>query len=161
MWLVEAVRLDSEPGPLMTAFARHRDSKERHRQVERIPLDSASSQLADDSYSMCLRNTTLAQPVSDTRSTWQAAEKLFWHARTRWSHMWYYRRTLPPYAQKGRPAKPFQFSLPLFRGVAEAALYCAHRTSTVSSCAFCEQKGYLAAPLPLLADFFSILLEGL
>jgi hypothetical protein len=32
------------------------------------------------------------------------------------------------------------------RGVAEAALYCAHRTSTVSSCAFCEQEGHLAAP---------------
>jgi hypothetical protein len=64
----------------------------------------------------------------------------------------------PQDAQKGRPARPFQFSLPLFRGVAEAALYCAHRTSTVSSCAFCEQKGHLAAPLPLLAGFFSILL---
>jgi hypothetical protein len=35
---------------------------------------------------------------------------------------------------------------PLFRGVAKAALYCAHRTSTVSSCAFCEQEGHLAAP---------------
>jgi hypothetical protein len=53
---------------------------------------------------------------------------------------------------------PFQFSPPLFRGVAEAALYCAHRTSTVSSCAFCEQEGHLATP-PLLADFFSILLD--
>jgi len=32
-------------------------------------------------------------------------------------------------------------------GVAEAALYCAHRTSTVSPCAFCEQEGqHLAAP---------------
>jgi len=40
------------------------------------------------------------------------------------------------------------FSPPLFRGVAEAALYCAHRTSTVSSCAFCEQEGHLAAPSP-------------
>ena len=29
---------------------------------------------------------------------------------------------------------------------------CAHRTSTVSSCAFCEQEGYLAAsPSPLIA----------
>ena len=34
-----------------------------------------------------------------------------------------------------------------FRGVAKAALYCAHRTSTASPCAFCEQEGYLAAPL--------------
>jgi hypothetical protein len=43
---------------------------------------------------------------------------------------------------------PFQFSPPLFRGVAKVALYCAHRTSTVSSCAFCEQEGHLAAPSP-------------
>ena len=45
-------------------------------------------------------------------------------------------------------ARVFQFSLPLFRGVAKAALNCAHRTSTVSSCAFCEQGGHLAAPYP-------------
>ena len=37
---------------------------------------------------------------------------------------------------------------PLFGGVAKAALYCAHRTSTVLSCAFCEQEGHLAAPTP-------------
>jgi hypothetical protein len=37
-------------------------------------------------------------------------------------------------------------STPLFMGVAEAALYCAHRTSTFLSCAFCEQEGHLAAP---------------
>ncbi len=48
-----------------------------------------------------------------------------------------------------------------FRGVAEAALYCAHRTSTFLSCAFCEQEGHLAAPPSLLADFFSILLLAL
>ena len=35
-------------------------------------------------------------------------------------------------------------------GVAKVALYCAHRTSTFLSCAFCEQEGHLAAPLPLL-----------
>jgi hypothetical protein len=34
----------------------------------------------------------------------------------------------------------------LSRGVAKAALDCAHRTSTVLSCAFCEQGGHLAAP---------------
>ena len=34
--------------------------------------------------------------------------------------------------------------------MAEAALYCAHRTSTFLSCAFREQEGHLAAPLPLL-----------
>jgi hypothetical protein len=38
----------------------------------------------------------------------------------------------------------------VLKGVAKAALDCAHRTSTVSSCAFCEQGGHLAAPsLPL------------
>ena len=39
-----------------------------------------------------------------------------------------------------------QLPYPPSRGVAEAALYCAHRTSTASSCAFCEQEGHLAAP---------------
>jgi hypothetical protein len=34
------------------------------------------------------------------------------------------------------------------KGVTKAALYCAHRTSTVSSCAFCEQEGHLATPFP-------------
>jgi len=33
-----------------------------------------------------------------------------------------------------------------FKGVDAAALYCAHRTSTFVSCAFCEQEGHLAAP---------------
>jgi hypothetical protein len=45
-------------------------------------------------------------------------------------------------------ARAFQFPLPPFRGVAKAALNCAHRTSTVSPCAFCEQGGHLAAPSP-------------
>jgi len=45
-------------------------------------------------------------------------------------------------------ARAFRSSSPLVKGVAEAALYCAHRTSTVLSCAFCEQKGHLAAPSP-------------
>jgi hypothetical protein len=37
------------------------------------------------------------------------------------------------------------------KGVAEAALYCAHWTSTFLSCAFCEQEGHLAAPYPLFS----------
>jgi len=41
--------------------------------------------------------------------------------------------------------------MPFLKGVAKAALYCAHRTSTVSPCAFCEQEGHLAAP----SSFFS------
>ena len=64
----------------------------------------------------------------------------------RGSHVWHNSKTLPQDAQKDCPARPFQFSLPLFRGVAKAALDCANRTSTVSSCAFCEQRGHLAAP---------------
>src|SRR6267143_1633736 len=45
-------------------------------------------------------------------------------------------------------ARAFQFPIPPFRGGAKAALNCAHRTSTVSPCAFCEQGGQLAAPSP-------------
>ena len=46
-----------------------------------------------------------------------------------------------------RPTKvPLPLSLHHFGGVAEAALDCAHRTSTASSCAFCEQGGHLATP---------------
>jgi hypothetical protein len=37
-------------------------------------------------------------------------------------------------------------SLPSLKRSGQAALYCAHRTSTVSSCAFCEQEGHLATP---------------
>jgi hypothetical protein len=54
-----------------------------------------------------------------------------------------------PLARRDVPfsrAWAFQFSLPLFKGGAKAALNCAHRTSTVSPCAFCEQGGHLAAP---------------
>ena len=54
-----------------------------------------------------------------------------------------------PLARRDVPlaqARAFRFPITLFRGVAKAALYCAHRTSTVSSCAFCEQEGHLAAP---------------
>jgi hypothetical protein len=52
-----------------------------------------------------------------------------------------------------RPTRAVQFPIPLFEGVAKAALYCAHGTSTVSSCAFCEQEGHLAAPSPSLQAF--------
>ena len=55
-----------------------------------------------------------------------------------------------PLARRDVPvtrARAYQFAKPLFGGVAKAALYCAHRTSTVSSCAFCEQEGHLAPPL--------------
>jgi len=44
----------------------------------------------------------------------------------------------------------FRFFILLLRGVAKAALHCAHRTSTFLSCAFCEHEGHLAAPLRLL-----------
>jgi hypothetical protein len=38
------------------------------------------------------------------------------------------------------------------RGVAEAALHCAHRATTASSWGLCEQEGHLAA-LPHLSKF--------
>ena len=56
-----------------------------------------------------------------------------------------------PLARQDGPlsrARDFQSSSLLVKGMAEAALYCAHRTSTVSPCAFCEQEGHLAAPSP-------------
>jgi len=40
--------------------------------------------------------------------------------------------------------------LPFLKGVAKGALYCAHRTSTFLSCAFCQQEGHLAAPFSYL-----------
>ena len=49
-----------------------------------------------------------------------------------------------PLARRDVPltrARAFQFDKPQFKGVAKAALYCAHRTSTFLSCAFCEQEG--------------------
>ena len=48
--------------------------------------------------------------------------------------------------------RAFQSPSPLVKGVAKAALYCAHRTSTVSPCAFCEQEGHMAAPSPSFRD---------
>src|SRR5256885_2097537 len=56
-----------------------------------------------------------------------------------------------PLARRDVPlarARAFQSSSSLVKGVAKAALYCAHRTSTVSPCAFCEQRGHEAAPSP-------------
>ena len=61
------------------------------------------------------------------------------------------RVTIPPAHPPARrdvplaQARAFQSSSSLVKGVAKAALYCAHRTSTVSPCAFCEQEGHLAA----------------
>ncbi len=53
-------------------------------------------------------------------------------------------------AYKVRQQGPSNSFYLFFRGVAKAALYCAHRTSTFLSCAFCEQEGHLAT-LPLSA----------
>jgi len=39
-----------------------------------------------------------------------------------------------------------EFLMRLLEGVAEAALNCAHRATTVSSWGLCEQEGHLAAP---------------
>src|ERR1043165_1196626 len=46
------------------------------------------------------------------------------------------------------PGRVVRFSIPLSEGVAKAALYCAHRTSTFLSCAFCEQGGHLPPHSP-------------
>jgi hypothetical protein len=43
-------------------------------------------------------------------------------------------------AQETIRLHPLRCSNHLLRGVAEAALHCAHRTSTFLSCAFCEQE---------------------
>ena len=50
-------------------------------------------------------------------------------------------------AQKIISPRPLPCSTHLLKGVAEAALHCAHRTSTFLSCAFCEQEGWLPAPV--------------
>ena len=52
-------------------------------------------------------------------------------------------------------ARVFRLLIPLLRGVAEAALYCAHRATTASSWGSASKKG----TWPLPAPFFSILLE--
>jgi hypothetical protein len=52
-------------------------------------------------------------------------------------------------AQKITGLHPFLRSKYLLRGVAKAALYCTHRTSTFLSCAFCEHEGHLATPFPV------------
>ena len=56
----------------------------------------------------------------------------------------------PPTGTPRRAKNPVEglpmLSSPLVKGVVEVALYCAHRTNTVSPCAFCEQEGHLAAP---------------
>src|SRR4026209_1516979 len=54
-----------------------------------------------------------------------------------------------PLARRDVPlarARAFQSSSSLVKGVAKAALYCAHRTSIFLSCAFWEQEGHLAVP---------------
>jgi hypothetical protein len=61
-----------------------------------------------------------------------------------------------PLARRDVPlarARTFPFSIPLCKGVAKAALYCAHRATTASSWGLCEQEGHLAAPFspPLTA----------
>src|SRR5580765_366105 len=51
-------------------------------------------------------------------------------------------------AQKIIRLHPLLCSKHLLKGVAKAALYCAHRATTVSSWGLCEQEGHLATPLP-------------
>ena len=64
------------------------------------------------------------------------------------------RATFSPAQPTGTPRRAISPSegLPILstslKGVAEAALCCAHRTCTVSPCAFCEQEGHLATHCP-------------
>ena len=51
------------------------------------------------------------------------------------------------------PNESLPFFIPFLEGVAKAALSCAHRTSTVSSCAFCEQEEHLATSFPEFSLF--------
>ena len=44
------------------------------------------------------------------------------------------------------PTRAFRFLIPPFRGVAKAALYCAHRATAALSRGLCEQEGHLATP---------------
>jgi hypothetical protein len=48
-----------------------------------------------------------------------------------------------------------------FKGSGQGALYCAHRTSTFLSCAFCEQEGHLAAPFSSFLCFDDIFFQRL
>jgi hypothetical protein len=56
-------------------------------------------------------------------------------------------------------ARAFRLLIPLVKGVAEAALYCAHRATTASSWGLCEQEGHLAT-LPHPYKFACSLLKG-
>ena len=56
---------------------------------------------------------------------------------------------LNSYVRRSNEALPTFYTFSV-EGVVEAALYCAHRTSTFLSCAFCEQKGHLTTPFPIL-----------
>ena len=82
------------------------------------------------------------------QSAVQAVEKLLWHGGNSIAHTYSTTEEHRTGCKKWPIARPFQLSLPFSRGVAEAALYCAHRTSTFLSCAFCEQEGHLAPPFP-------------
>jgi hypothetical protein len=48
--------------------------------------------------------------------------------------------------QRGSSSEAFPIPETPLKRVTEAAHYCAHRTCTFLSCAFCEQEGHLAAP---------------
>ena len=52
------------------------------------------------------------------------------------------------YSFQARSFPPLPKGHDFLRGVAEAALYCAHRATAALSRGLCEQEGYLAAPSP-------------
>src|SRR5207302_8404979 len=47
-------------------------------------------------------------------------------------------------------ARAFRFSPLRHQGNGQTVLHCAHRTSTVLSCAFCEQEGWSGCSPPVL-----------
>ena len=58
-----------------------------------------------------------------------------------------------PLARRDVPlarARAFRFSSLRPRGSSQTVLHCAHRTSTVSPCAFCEQEGWSGCSSPIL-----------
>jgi hypothetical protein len=83
---------------------------------------------------------------------------LYWRGVARWSSTARVERGPSQGARSGSTGAMrvscrsffFPLFLPVLKGAVKVALDCAHRTSTVSSCAFCEQGGHLAAPSPPL-----------
>ena len=60
------------------------------------------------------------------------------------------RKRSVPAPLESRSNDPFNLTPFSSRGSSRTVLHCAHRTSTVLSCAFCEQEGWFGYSLPLV-----------